>query len=468
MMLKAINLLTIFDVNVKIHVKNSQHYDFILGVSNMIKRDFYINKLINSKGNGKVKVITGLRRCGKSYLLFKLYKEYLLSQGISEDQIIAYSLEGYENIHLRNINVLYASIKARLKDDNKKYYLFIDEIQNVHPMQNPYVESKDIITFVDLMLEFVKLDNLDIYITGSNSKMLSKDILTQFRGRTHQIRLLPLSFNELYNHFGNTPDLLDNYFMYGGMPEIYTKFRNEEAKKDYLKYLFEETYIKDVLERNNIQNDTFILGTLLDFISSSVGSLISPSKISNRFLSEQNIKISSATVDRYLEYFDDAFVLSKANRYDISGARYYKSNNKYYYTDVGLRNARLNFPLKDQGHIMENIIYINLIKRGYKVDVGIVHDNYRVDGRLTQKQLEVDFMVTGANERYYIQSVLTLDDLKTTERETRPLNKIKDNFIKIVVIKNYTGSFYDKDGIFYINLKDFLLNENLAEITKRW
>lgn len=433
----------------------------------MIKRDLYLKKLIRKKDNGKVKVITGIRRCGKSYLLFKIYKDYLISNGISEDQIITISLDGFGNMHLRNPYILNETIKANIKDKNKKYYLFIDEIQNVEPIQNPYLETKNIITFVDIVLGLMVHDNVDIYITGSNSKMLSTDILTQFRGRTDQIRLHPLSFSELYNHFGDRENLLKDYLKFGGMPEIYSILNNDEEKKEYLKALFNETYIKDVLERNNIKNDKYVLEKLLDFISSTIGSLINPSKLANRFISEEKIKIDSETISNYLEYFSDAFIISKANRYDIKGAKYFQTPYKFYYTDVGLRNARLNFAHEDKGHIMENVIYNDLIRRGYTVDVGVIPYNYRDNGKVIRKQLEVDFVVTGQNVKYYIQSTQTLYDEKLREREIKPLINIKDSFTKIVIVNEYTDSFYNKEGVFYISLKDFLLNEDLAEITKR-
>lgn len=430
----------------------------------IIKRDYYLNKIISKKENGRIKIITGIRRCGKSYLLFKLYRNYLLSIGINEDQIISVALDEIDNLEYRNPFRLNEYIKERSKEKSRKYYIFIDEIQLSETVRNPYSESKEKnVTFVDVLLGLIKKENLDIYVTGSNSKMLSFDVLTQFRDRGDEIHVNPLSFSEVWDLFENKDLAFEHYTVYGGMPYIYS-LESDEEKAWYLKDLFRETYIKDIIERNNIQNDREVLETLLDFISSAIGSLTNPMKLSNRFLSEKKIKISSNTISKYLSFFEEAYVLYRANRYDVKGSRYFSTPLKYYFADIGLRNARLNFRQVEQTHIMENIIYNELLGRGFNIDVGLVEYDYKKEGVRKKVQLEVDFVINKGHQRYYIQSVLNVDSVEKKEQETASLRKIDDSFKKIVVVKNSIIPRYDENGILYIGLKEFLLDETLLDL----
>ncbi|HQB60363.1 MAG TPA: ATP-binding protein, partial [Spirochaetota bacterium] len=386
-----------------------------------IKRDFYLKQLIDKKDNGRVKIITGIRRCGKSYLLFKLYKEYLSSVGVKENQIIAIALDDIDNLKYRNPFNLNEYIKGEITNKNKKYYVFIDEIQLSESVKNPYIEnSEKNITFVDTVLGLMKVDNVDIYVTGSNSKMLSKDVLTQFRDRGDEIHLHPLSFSEIYNLYENKSQVFNDYIVFGGMPYIYS-LESDEQKSKYLKNLFQETYIKDIIEKNNIQNDYEALEVLLDFVSSAIGSLTNPHKLSRRFLSEKRINISHTTISKYLNYFEEAYVLYRANRYDVKGSRYFSTPLKYYFADVGLRNARLNFRQVEETHIMENIIYNDLVRRGYNVDVGVVEHEINVNGERKKVQLEVDFVINKGHQRYYIQTALSISSNEKREQETAPL-----------------------------------------------
>lgn len=432
----------------------------------MIKRDFYLNKLISKKENGKVKVITGLRRVGKSYLLFEIYKKYLLSQNIESSKILTFSLEGLEKRYLRDPIKLYEEIKKFIIDKDEMYYLFIDEIQFVGEIQNPDVNFKDTITFVDTILELMHIKNLDIYITGSNSKMLSTDILSQFSGRSDQIRVNPLSFRELYNHFGDTPNLLRDYITYGGLPEIYTKYLDYTSRAEYLSNLFKETYIKDILLRYNIRTDKENLERLLDFVSSSVGSLVNYTRIADKLQSEYQIKISRDSIKDYLDYFEDSFILSQTKRYDIKGDKYLKTPYKYYFNDIGLRNSRLDFVHEDRGHIIENVIYNDLISKGYSIDIGVVSKEEKINDKVTKKQYEIDFIARKINKRYYIQAALSINDNNVRLREKRPFSFINGGFPRILVIGDNDIARYDKDGIYQISLKDFLLNEDLEGITK--
>lgn len=346
----------------------------------MIKRDYYLKQLIRKKDNGRVKIITGIRRCGKSYLLFRLYREYLLSEGIKENQIIAIALDEIENIGYRNPFKLNEYIKDKSKNKNKKYYIFIDEIQLSEAVKNPYLEnSENNITFVDVLLGLMKVENLDIYVTGSNSKMLSGDVLTQFRDRGDEIHVNPLSFSEIYDLYEDKTLAFEDYIIYGGMPYIFS-LESDEEKSKYLKELFYETYLKDILERHKIQNEKEIFEVLLDFVSSAIGSLTNSNKLAKRFLSEKRINISSLTISKYLGYFEEAYILYSAKRYDVKGSRYFNTPVKYYFADIGLRNARLNFRQVEETHIMENIIYNDLIRRGYNVDVGVVEHEVNKDG----------------------------------------------------------------------------------------
>ncbi|MDO5027838.1 MAG: ATP-binding protein [Bacillota bacterium] len=429
-----------------------------------IKRDFYLKKIIDKKDNGRIKIITGIRRCGKSFLLFNLYKEYLLSMGVKEEQIITIALDEIDNLEYRNPFRLNDYIKEKTKDKNEKYYIFIDEIQLSVAVKNPYIDSEEKnVSFIDVLLGLMKNNNLDIYVTGSNSKMLSSDVLTQFRDRGDEIHVNPLSFGEVCHLFENKDIALEHYIVYGGMPYIYS-LKDDQEKNKYLKDLFQETYIKDVIERNNIKNDQEVLEILLDFIASAIGSLTNPSKLSRRFLSEKQIKIASNTISSYLSYFEQAFVIYKANRYDVKGSRYFSTPLKYYFADIGLRNARLNFRQVEETHLMENIIYNDLLRRGYNIDVGVVEHEIRKEETRAKVQLEVDFVINKGHQRYYIQSALSVDSMEKREQETASLKKIDDSFKKIVVVRKPIIPRHDKDGILYVGLEDFLLDENIINL----
>ena len=420
----------------------------------MIERKKYLDKLISRKDNGMVKVITGIRRCGKSYLLFNIYKDHLKSQGISDDQIVELALDEIKNIRYRNPIELGEYLRQKTSDDSKNYYVFLDEIQKVVPVQNPYIENaEDKISFVDVVLGLMKHDNIDVYVTGSNSRMLSSDILTEFRGRGDEIRVYPLSFSEFYNAYdGDRHNAWQEYFTYGGMPFIMRKKTHEE-KAQYLQNLFDKIYISDIVERNKILHEKSVLDELLNIISSSIGSLTNPSNIAKTFHSVRQIDIDSATVARYLDFFIDSFMISKAERYDVKGKTYFNYPNKYYYTDIGLRNARLNYRQYDPGHIMENLIYNELLRRGYSVDVGVVTD--RTKGANTQK--EIDFVVNDADRKIYIQSAFRMDTEQKNASELDSLLLTKDFFKKIIVRMDIPHNFYDENGIFHCNLIDLLL-----------
>lgn len=429
-----------------------------------IKRDYYLKKLINKKDNGRVKIITGIRRTGKSYLLFKIYINYLKEQGIKENQIIKISLEDIENIKYRNPFMLNEYIKEKTKKQETKYYIFIDEIQFSSSVKNPYLEEDEkSITFVDVLLSLMKQENLDIYVTGSNSKMLSKDILTQFNDRGDEIHVKPLSYKEIYELYEDKTKAINEYTLYGGMPYIYS-LKSDEEKSKYLKDLFKKTYIKDVIERNNIQNDKMILEILLDFTASSIGSLINPNKLSKRYLSEKKINISPNTIATYLTYFEEAYVINQAKRYDVKGSRYFTTPSKYYFQDIGLRNARLNFRQIEETHIMENIIYNELIRREYNVDVGVVECEIKENGKRNKKQLEIDFVVNKGNKRYYIQSALKIETEEKRKMETESFRRTKDSFKKIIIVREKIKPRYDENGILYMGLETFLLNENAINI----
>ncbi len=425
-----------------------------------VQRPRYLNQLIDKKDNGRVKIITGIRRCGKSYLLFELYRKYLISIGVNENQIITIALDALINIKYRNPIELDKFLRNRIKSNDLKYYIFIDEIQFVEDIPNPYLpDNNSKVTFVDLVLGVMKIPNVDLYITGSNSKMLSSDILTQFRDRGDEIRVYPYSFAEFSSCYeGDKVKAFDEYCLYGGMP-MAVQLKSHEERSEYLKNIFTITYIKDVVERNKIIKDTSVIDDLLDIISSSIGSLSNPTKFSNTFMSEKNIKISQFTLNKYLDYFIDAFLIEKARRYDVKGRKYISSPYKYYFSDIGLRNARLNFRQNEQSHIMENVIYNELRMRGLNVDVGVVEYNCKEEGKNKKKNLEVDFIVNRGSNRYYIQSALNVDTKEKRIQETESLRRTGDSFSKIVIVRNSIVPRYDDDGIFYIGVEDFLLNK---------
>ena len=431
----------------------------------MYPREQYLKEIISKKDNGRIKIITGLRRSGKSVLLFQLYREWLLGEGVKEDQIIALALDILENARYRNPLELDKYVRDHMVDPKKRYYIFIDEIQFVSEIQNPYVDNEDAkITFIDVILGFMHMDNADVYVTGSNSKMLSSDILTQFRDRGDEIRVYPLSFAEFYNEYeGDKRGAWQDYYTYGGMP-LATSLESHEEKSRYLKDLFDRTYIKDVLERHEIKNDTEVLDILLDVLASGIGSLTNPSKLANTFKSERQIGIGSETIEKYIGYFEESFLIEKAVRYDVKGRKYIGTPAKYYYTDLGLRNARLGFRQLEETHIMENVLYNDLIRRGMNVDVGVVEYNTKdADGKKIRKQLEVDFVVNQGGKRFYIQSALSIADPDKKEQEIETLKRIPDSFSKMVVVRDYLKPWQDENGITYVGIEQFLLNEELLK-----
>lgn len=431
----------------------------------MYPREQYLKEIISKKDNGRIKIITGLRRSGKSVLLFQLYREWLLGEGVKEDQIIALALDIFENARYRNPLELDKYVRDHMVDPKKRYYIFIDEIQFVSEIQNPYVDNEGAkITFIDVILGFMHMDNADVYVTGSNSKMLSSDILTQFRDRGDEIRVYPLSFAEFYNEYeGDKRGAWQDYYTYGGMP-LATSLESHEEKSRYLKDLFDRTYIKDVLERHEIKNDTEVLDILLDVLASGIGSLTNPSKLANTFKSERQIGIGSETIEKYIGYFEESFLIEKAVRYDVKGRKYIGTPAKYYYTDLGLRNARLGFRQLEETHIMENVLYNDLIRRGMNVDVGVVEYNTKdADGKKIRKQLEVDFVVNQGGKRFYIQSALSIADPDKKEQEIESLKRIPDSFSKMVVVRDYLKPWQDENGITYVGIEQFLLNEELLK-----
>ena len=418
----------------------------------MIKRDFYLNRMIHHMWNGEVKVITGIRRCGKSVLLFDLFYEYLLSQGVQEDHIIKIELDQRRYYKFRNPIVLCEYIEELVSGKkDEKFYLFIDEVQlttKVIDKENGGIE----VSIYDMLNELKAYKNLDVYVTGSNSKGLSKDIATEFRGRAAQIHVFPLSFEEFYSYVGGDErKALDTYMLYGGMPRLLS-LTDEKDKKDYLSSLYSELYVKDIVERNGIERED-ILNDILDFLASQISSLTNPANIANALTSMKNEKVNSTLVSNYVQHIIDSFLISVVKRYDVKGKTYFKYPNKYYYTDIGLRNARLNYRQYDPARIMENIIYNELLRRGYSVDVGVVTD--RTGGANVQK--EIDFVVNDADKKIYIQSAFQVDTDKKESSELASLILTKDFFKKIIVRMDIPHNFYDDNGIFHCNLIDLLL-----------
>ncbi len=428
----------------------------------IIKRDYYLNQLIRKKGNGLIKIVTGIRRCGKSFLLFELFKTYLVSQGIGEQYIIELSLDDDANARYRNPLELSAYIRGKIVEPGKQYFILLDEIQNVKDIKNPWLDDEnEKIGFVDVLLGLMKIKNADIYVTGSNSKMLSSDIVTSFRDRGDEVRLYPLSYKEYRNAYsGNDLDCWRDYYTYGGLPRILALSTHME-KMNYLQNLFENTYKKDVLERHQIRGSKDILDDLMNILASSVGSLTNPHKLANTFKSVKGTTISSTTIDTYLGYLTEAFMLDRAYRYDIKGKRYINTPLKYYFIDIGLRNAHLNFRQLEENHIMENIIFNELKVRGYSVDVGVVERrDYAKSGKESKIQMEVDFVANAIDKTYYVQSALNIDEKGKRLQEIAPLIRIPDSFKKIVVVKDHIMPWNDDNGILYIGIQDFLLSEN--------
>lgn len=426
------------------------------------ERKQYLDQLIRKKDNGRVKVITGLRRCGKSYLLFTLFRDYLAASGVGEDQVIGLALDEFDNAKYRNPFELNQYVKERISGRDKRYYVLIDEIQFVNEVPNPYVDNpEEKLTFIDVVLGWMKMPNADIYVTGSNSRMLSSEVLTQFRDRGDEIRVNPLSFAEVFEHYqGEKRDAWRDYYTYGGMPLVWTLETHEE-KSRYLRDLFSRTYIRDVLERHKVINDAEILEILLNVLASGIGSLTNSNRLSNTFASERNIRIAPDTIDTYIGYFQEAYLLRKAERYDVKGRKYIKTPMKYYYTDPGLRNACLGFRQLEETHLMENVLYNDLLRRGFDVDVGVVELNTKDDsGKKIRKQLEIDFVVNRGEERYYIQSALSVEDPEKKAQEIASLLRVPDSFRKIVVVRDYIKPWQDDHGIQYIGIEQFLLDES--------
>lgn len=410
-----------------------------------IKREIYLNKLINKRENGLIKIITGIRRCGKSYLLDPLFKNYLLSTGVKEDHIIKLELDKEKNKKYHDSKVLDDYLTSSIKDD-EMYYIILDEIQLVDGFE--YVLN-------GLLYE----KNVDVYVTGSNSKFLSSDIITEFRGRGDQVKVNPLSFSEFLSAFeGDKYEAWNEYVMYGGMPLILSK-KTDEEKSQYLKELFEQTYIKDIVERNSIQRID-ILDALVNMLASSVGSLTNPQKLYDTFKSNGEKELSLNTINMYIKNIEDSFIVNKSNRYDIKGKKYIQTPYKYYFSDIGLRNARLNFRQQEESHLMENIIYNELLMRGYNVDVGVVE----IRESDSRKQYEVDFVCNLGSKRYYIQSSLNLDTQEKTIQESRSLNNIGDSFKKIIVVKDNIKLWRNDDGIVIMGILEFLLNKDSLDL----
>lgn len=410
-----------------------------------VNRDIYLNKLINKRENGLIKIVTGIRRCGKSYLLDPLFTDYLKSTGVKEDHIIKLELDREENIEYHDPKMLNEYIRSKIKDTDM-HYVILDEIQLVNRFE--YVLN-------GLLYE----KNIDVYVTGSNSKFLSSDIITEFRGRGDQVKVYPFSFSEFVSAYeGDKYEAWNDYVIYGGLPLIITK-KTDEEKSQYLKELFEETYLRDIIERNGVQRID-ILDALINMLASSVGSLTNPKKLYDTFISNGEKELSINTINSYLNAFQDSFIINKSDRYDIKGKKYIQTPQKYYFSDVGLRNARLNFRQQEETHLMENIIYNELLVRGYNVDVGVVE----VREGDARKQLEVDFVCNLGNKRYYIQSALALPDREKTVQEQKPLMNIGDNFKKIIVVKDNIKSWITEEGISVIGLQEFLLNPNSLDL----
>ncbi len=412
-----------------------------------IKRDNYLNKLIRKENNGLIKVITGLRRSGKSYLLFNIYYNYLVDKGIKRSHIIDIALDDRANKELRNPDNMLKFVKDKILDD-ELYYILLDEVQYMNE-------------FEEVLNSLMHIKNVDIYVTGSNSKFLSSDVITEFRGRGDEIHVYPLSFSEFTSAYkGSIEEAWDEYYNYGGMPLILSQ-KTEEEKEEYLKSLFEKVYLSDILERHKKIKNRIELDEVLDILSSAIGSLTNPLKLSNTFKSEKNKIISDKTISRYIEYFEDSFLINKTKRYDIKGKKYINSPYKYYFEDIGLRNARLNFRQTEENHVMENIIYNELKIRGYNVDIGVVSVyGTGKNGKTVLKNYEVDFIATQGSKKYYIQSAFSITNTDKLKQENNSLVNIKDSFKKIIVVKDNIKPRRDDNGITTIGIYNFLLDEN--------
>lgn len=415
-----------------------------------IKRDRYLNLLISKKHNGLIKVITGMRRCGKSYLLFTLFKDYLLSEGIEKSHIIEIAFDAYENKQYRDPDVLYPYLKEQIKDDGM-YYVLLDEVQLLGE-------------FEAILNSLTRMKNVDVYVTGSNARFLSKDVITEFRGRGDEVHMYPLSFAEFMSVYpGTKQDGWNEYMLYGGLPLVLS-FTTPDQKIAFLKSLFEETYISDIVGRHNIRNKAE-LEELLNILSSAIGSLTNPEKLAATFRSVKNKKISSNTIKKYIDYLCDSFLIDSAVRYDVKGKKYIDTPVKYYFTDMGLRNARLNFRQMEETHSMENIIFNELKIRGFNVDVGVIMQyDTNEKGNSVRKQLEIDFVCNKGSKRYYIQSAYAIPDQAKMEQEQRSLMLTGDFFKRIIITKDTPAPYYNENGVLIMSVYDFLLNENSLDI----
>ncbi len=414
-----------------------------------IKRDRYLNTLISKEHNGLIKVITGMRRCGKSYLLFTLFKAHLLSEGVNADHIIEIAFDAFENKQFRDPNVLYPYLKEQIKDD-AMYYVLLDEVQLLDE-------------FESVLNSLIRMKNVDVYVTGSNARFLSKDVITEFRGRGDEVHMYPLSFAEFMSVYqGTKQDGWNAYMLYGGIPLV-LQFTTPDQKIAFLKSLFEETYISDIVGRHHIRNKAE-LEDLLNILSSAIGSLTNPEKLAATFQTVKKKKIGNATIKRYIDYLCDSFLIDSAIRYDVKGKKYIDTPVKYYFTDMGLRNARLNFRQIEETHSMENIIFNELKMRGFNVDVGIIMQyDTNEKGNSIRKQLEIDFVCNQGSKRYYIQSAYAIPDQAKMEQEQRSLMLTGDFFKRIIITKDTPAPYYNESGVLIMSVYDFLLNENSLE-----
>lgn len=431
-----------------------------------IKRDSYLRKIISSMWDGQVKVITGIRRCGKSYLLNPIFYNYLLSEGVKQENILSIELDKAKDIEFRNPLFLASYIRNLMEGKTERFYLFIDEIQMSDEIKNPYNPEGKKITFYDALNDINAIPNLDIYVTGSNSKMLSSDILTEFRGRSDEIRIHPLSFNEFYSVIGgDKTEAFEDYAFYGGMPFVLSR-ENDSAKMDYLKALFSTVYIRDIVDRKKIKRED-ILSATIDLLSSSIGSLTNPNNIAKSLNSRQKLKgedvVSVNTVKSYIDNLLDAYLFEECRRYDVKGKNYFNYPNKYYCVDTGLRNARIGFRQQGMTHIMENIIYNELRIRGYEVDIGIVYssESNKKEDRKTMTPREIDFLATKGGKKVYLQSAYAMESEEKERLENKPLSLTRDFFQKIIVRHDISKRWYNEQGILNIGVIDFLLDDRL-------
>ena len=425
-----------------------------------IKRDSYLQKIIDRKENGLIKVITGIRRCGKSFLLFNLFYDYLIDTGVKPEQIITIALDDDRFVQYRDPAILSEYIRSKIIG-SEMYYILIDEVQ--YAIAKEELKNPESIRLYNVLNGLMRLRNVDIYVTGSNSKMLTKDVVTVFRGRGDEIRVYPISFREYYSSVGgDKSEAYEEYALYGGMPLVLSR-KTDADKMTYLQSLFTEVYFKDIAERYDITL-TDVLAELTDDLCSSIGSLTNASKIANTLRTVKGVSVSSTTISNYLGYLTESFLFSNAKRYDVKGKKYFEYPSKFYCTDIGLRNARLNFRQQEEKHIMENIIYNELLCRGYSVDVGVVEVNEKNGEKKVRKQCEIDFIVNYGAKKYYIQSALSVSDPEKMETELRPLKNIKDFFKKIIISKSTMKPWTDEDGILHLGLYEFLLNENALNL----